>query len=47
MNAWKQQSVTVPNECYKLLAHHELQYIITSKILKRQFRIQDLDYIDN
>ena len=33
MNAWKQQSVTVSNDClnYKLLAHHELQYIITSK----------------
>ena len=30
MNAWKQQSVTVPNDClnYNLLAHHEFQYII-------------------
>ena len=34
MNARKQQSVTVPNDYlkYNLLAHHELQYIITGKI---------------
>ena len=29
MNAWKQQSVTVPNDClnFNLFTHHELQYI--------------------
>ena len=34
MHAWKQQSVTVPNDCLNddLLAHHKLQYIITGKI---------------
>ena len=49
MNAWKQQSVTVPNDCLNsnLLAHHELQYIITGKISNRKFRSQYLDYIDN
>ena len=37
MNAWKQQSVTVPNDClnYNLLSHHELHYIITVKISNR------------
>ena len=37
MQAWKQQSVTVPNDCLNdnLLEHHQMQYIITGKISNR------------